>query len=283
MNIDELAAAQAEEVDLSQEIQGGGFERELPVAGLCVCRFREYIEAGVQPLASKAYPDKKPASVARYVFELTGPKHKVELEDKDGNKSSFNHTISTPWMMVSQSAKSGYFKLFKQLNHEGTAKVPAQLLGKAFLVELIHAYDPVDIEGGKPKKDAKPKYCNFKKDDAFTFRPPRKEDPLAGTSEPIKVPELTEVRKLFLWNHPTQECWDSLFIDGTRTKKVDGKDEEVSKNWLQNKITEALNFDGSPLQKMLLGGDSLDNLPTEEPVPEEAEQPKDDMADILGV
>jgi len=86
------------------------------------------------------------------------------------------------------------------------------------------------------------------------------------------VPEATIDIRLLLWDTPTQEQWDSVFIDGDRTVKND-KGEEVteSKNWLQRDIvTNALNFAGSPLEQMLNGvgdlempGDKADEPATE--------------------
>jgi hypothetical protein len=58
---------------------------------------------------------------------------------------------------------------------------------------------------------------------------------------------------MFLWDYPSKEAWDSLFIEGTWD---DGK----SKNMLQELCMSATNFDGSPLQQMLMGG--VPALPT---------------------
>ncbi len=59
---------------------------------------------------------------------------------------------------------------------------------------------------------------------------------------------------MFLQDNPTKASWDSLFIDGTYTNR-DGV--EASKNFLQNKITSSLSFEGSALQALLEGTDSL--------------------------
>ena len=62
------------------------------------------------------------------------------------------------------------------------------------------------------------------------------------------MPELdaSEI-KLFLWNNPTKETWDSLYIEGT---KDDGK----SKNWIQEDMYKAVDFPGSALDIMLNAG-----------------------------
>ena len=83
--LQKLANASAEHNDYTKESKGGDFERSLPVAGACVIRLREYIELGLQKTASKTYPNKKPAVKARFTFELTQPKHKMEFEDSENN------------------------------------------------------------------------------------------------------------------------------------------------------------------------------------------------------
>lgn len=284
MNINDLANAQAEQEDYTKPESGGNFERELPVAGHCVMRLREYVELGVHSTATKAYPKKKPAAKARFVFELTTPKHVKEVENSEGSKKRFGQTMAIS-CVISKSEKSNYMKLFKQLNYAGEAKVPAQCLGKAYMGFIVHAYDKADIgSDGKPAAGAKPKWANLQKDGVYTVEPPRVVDPLAETITEIKVPEMLGDMKLFLWNMPTQECWDSLFIDGEYERETDGKTETVSKNWMQNLILSALNYEGSPLQEMLMGeGESLADLPGKtEPEPTAADalsglMPDDDI------
>lgn len=283
MNIEELAAQAAEEEDCSvASSTGGDFEIELPEAGPCVLRFREYIELGLTKLATKKYPKKKPAVMTRWVFELTTPKHVKEIELEDGTKKRFGQVISI-MLPKSLASKSNYFKLFKQLNWEGSAKHPAQLLGKPYKARIIHAYAAEDAPGGVPNKDAKPKWANLKDDTGFTFEAPRTVDPLSETITEIPVPEMLGDKKLFLWNMPTKETWDSLFIDGEYEKEVDGKKETISKNWIQNKILEALDYEGSKLHELLVGnGETLDDLPAEEPKKEEPKG-EEDIDALLGV
>jgi hypothetical protein len=115
------------------------------------------------------------------------------------------------------------------------------------------------MDGAKAKAGAKPKYANFQNGGAYTLSAPRIEDP-SGEEEVkiIAVPELRDSMKLFLWNNPTKECWESLFIDGTREK--DGV--QISKNWMQEILLSALDFNGSPLHQMLEGAGALDDLST---------------------
>ena len=120
----------------------------------------------------------------------------------------------------------------------------------------------------------------MQKDGVYTLAPPRKVDALANTFEELTVPELINDKKLFLWNNPNQQCWDALFIDGTFTKGEGADAEEVSKNWIQRMLTEALDFEESKLYEMLNGG-ALD-LPTTEEKPVVEEKPAaDPLADPL--
>jgi hypothetical protein len=275
-----LADAQAEHEDYTKPVEGAAFEKTLPVAGACVLRFREYIELGMQKTASKTYPNKKPAMKARFVFELTTPKHQFEVEDAEGSKTKHGHCISIV-CPINKDVKANYMKLFKMMNYKGTAKVPAQLLGEAFKAEVVHAFDEKDMKDGKPVAGAAPKWANLQRDGVYTIEPPRIIDPLAETVTEIKVPPLLGDLKIFLWAMPTQECWDSLFIAGTSTKEIEGKKVEVSKNWIQNSILEALNYEGSKLQEMLQGaGETLADLPAGGP--EEPAKEKSDLDALMG-
>lgn len=276
MNIEEIAALAAEEEDFTVESTGGDFERSIPEAGPCLVRFREYIETGFHPTASKQYPDKKPQLMARWVFELVSKKHAIEVKDKDDNISSFNPALAIN-TKVSKSGKGNHMKLFKILNYAGTAKVPAQLLGKGYMAEIVH----------NKSEDGKTVYANLNKGISYgdyTFAPARKVDALEGTTEEIAVPEMQGDMKLFLWNMPTKETWDSLFIDGTREEKVNGEVMQVSKNWIQNKCMEALDFPSSKLFELLEGeGNTLDDLPTEEEPPVAEPSGQDEVDALLGV
>jgi hypothetical protein len=135
-------------------------------------------------------------------------------------------------MALGTNEKSKAFKLFKKLNYKGTAKSFAQLLNEAFLIKIMHT---------KPKKagDAPKSVIDLE-----GFLPPF--DPV--TKQPYAIPAASdELFKLFLWERPTKECWDSLYIDGTN--ETTGK----SKNFIQNKCLSAKNFPGSPLEAMLMG------------------------------
>lgn len=264
-----MANKAAEAQDMTVESTGGNFERVLPDAGKGLCRLREYIELGMQKTATEAYPDKQPKLKARFVFELVTPKHvrTIEPEGKDAFKLAHVIRIDVP---IGNNSKSNYMKLFKQLNYKQDVKHPAQLLGRGFLCTIIHAF----AKGESATNGDKPSYANLHtggSEGHYTFEAPRIEDPVEGTVKDLVVGQLldgTASMKLFLFDQPNMDCWKSLYIDGTYSKKVKGEEVTCSKNFIQNTILEALNFEGSPLDVMLQTGDAsaLDNLPTDEPL-----------------
>ena len=141
----------------------------------------------------------------------------------------------------------------------------AQMLGEAFLINVIHA--PGKDRDGNDKTYANMKDADFN----WQISAPMQTDALTGETTKLPVPDPTIDLRLLLWDNPTKEQWDSVFIDGDRTVKNEaGEDVTESKNWLQKDIvTNALNFAGSPLEQMLNGVADLE-LPgdvADEPVP----------------
>jgi len=260
-----LANAAAAQTDHTKAPEQKDFERVVAAPGKGIMRLREYIELGKHSNASAAYPNKAPSRKARFVFELCTPRHIQHIPQEGKEELLIPHvlgvTLAMPDTGTPAHAKSGYAKLFAKLNYDGALQHPAQALGRAFVVDILAGYDKDDYEGGKVKADAKQKYANFKdKDGAFLVYPPRMEDPLSGAITEIPVPELRGDLKIFLYDSPTKVTWDSIFIDGTYEK--DGK--TVSKNWMQEMIKSALDYEGSATHQLLATGDpaALDNLPT---------------------
>ena len=62
---------------------------------------------------------------------------------------------------------------------------------------------------------------------------------------------------MLLWDTPTKEQWDSVFIDGEYNKTVDGVTTTVSKNFIQGIAMQASNFTGSALESLVIGTDDL--------------------------
>lgn len=247
--------AAAEGPNMNEATSGGDFERELPVEGLVRLRLITYIELGKHESTYKGETKVKDKVLLQ--FELSGPRHPpVVLED--GRKLpqiiNVNETLSL-------GEKANFFKLFKRLNHTGVHKHFAQLLGGTPLLGTI-------VHNSTGEGDAKKTYANLRDDAGYTIRPPFVDDPETGESRAVQVDPAITPLKCFLWNFPSKEMWDSLFIDGRWDDKKDASGKVIkegsSKNYYQNTIKAAKNFAGSPLQELLFAGDALADLPESE-------------------
>lgn len=229
------------------EATKGGEKRELPVAGLTRLRFVGYIELGIHEEEFKG--DKKKREKVSLIFELSGPKHPAT--DYDGKKVPHTITINES---LSLNEKSNFYKLFKRMNYTGEATHIAQLLGKEFLGTIFHN---TKGEG----TDAKT-YANLRDDSGYSIRPPFVDDPDTGESRRINVDEPLTPIKCFLWSFCSKPMWDDIFIDGKWDDKKDDKGnvikEGTSKNYWQNRIKSAINFQGSPMAEILFAGGEPD-------------------------
>lgn len=236
--------------DQTDVSSGGDFEYEVPPAGPTPARFIGYVEVGKRkqrPYQGKEKPD---ADELRLYFELNGPKHKREVE-VDGEDKTFTNMLAVK-VTKKLSDKATFHKLFNKMTYgRDSITHMANMLGEGFLVTVEHAEEKNPKEGQKPRT-----FTNIRdKDGNWLIGAPSYTDPISSETHDVPVPEATQPLKLLLWDNPTQEQWDSIFIDGTRTVKDDkGVEKEVSKNWLQEDIvSNSQNFEGSALQA-LLGG-----------------------------
>ena len=218
-------------IDLNEAVKGGGGGRLLP-EGYAFGRLVEYIEFGNQPQEFQGQA-KDPALEFTLGFALTGQGY----QNDDGTP----YVVRTYNTALSRNEKARAFRLFKALNWKGTAKSFAQLLGETFLVKIKQV----------PKSKTDPKIVS--RIDLDGFLPPL--DPVTRQPYPIAdAPD--ELYRLFLWSRPTKEAWDSLYIEG----EYEGK----SKNRIQEQILAALDFQGSPLQQLLMAS-GVTALPTAAP------------------
>ena len=218
-------------IDLNEAVKGGGGGRLLP-EGYAFGRLVEYIEFGNQPQEFQGQA-KAPALEFTLGFALTGQGY----QNEDGTP----YIVRTYNTALSRNEKSRAFKMFKALNWKGTAKSFAQLLGETFLVKIKQV----------PKSKTDPKIVS--RIDLDGFLPPL--DPV--TRQPYPIAEAPDdMYRLFLWSRPTKEAWDSLYIEG----EYEGK----SKNRIQEQILAALDFQGSPLQQLLMQS-GVTALPTAAP------------------
>lgn len=253
MTIDYKAlAAQAAEMEDQTDTQAGGdFEYQVAPEGVTFGRLIEYIELGQQKQRAYQGKPKKDADEVRITFELLHPKKNIREIEVDGKKIQVTDRISIN-TTKSFHEKSGYVKLFKAMARgREDIKHMAQMLNEGFLLNVSHNV--------KEKDGKKTTYANLQKDGVYSISAPVVVDPVAETTTPIPIgPALSPIR-IFLWNNPTKETWDTLFIDGDKTvKDAEGNEKQVSKNWLQNKILGATNFAGSALEDLLSGSAALE-------------------------
>ena len=97
----------------------------------------------------------------------------------------------------------------------------------------------------------------MKQDGVWAIGAPITTDPITNEVKVLDVPAATQDIQLLLWDSPTKEQWDSVFIDGEYNKTVDGVTTTVSKNFIQGIAMQASNFQGSALEALVIGTDSL--------------------------
>lgn len=268
LSIAELAAMAAAQEDQT-ETQTTTFDNDPPEAGVTVGRFIEYIEIGKHDGGQYQGKPKPPADYVRLTFELLHPKKNIKEYEVEGEKRERADRVSIR-IAKKLSDKAKFKKLFNAMTYGRDIKHMAQMLGEPFIITIYH--NVVEKEGVKKT------YVNLDNDGVYGIKAPFVEDPLEGTRKDVPVRKEISPLRLFLWNNPTTETWDSLFIDGTREVKKDGGEvEHVSKNWLQESILDALNYKGSALEA-LIGG--VADLPTDEVTdPEETVEEEEEIVE----
>ncbi len=249
--------------------------REVIAEGACVLRFIGYVDLGLHDggeWQGKAKPD---TDKVYLTFEVLR-KDTIREVEIEGVKTTITDRVSVR-VDKKLSDKAKFKKLFNAMTYgRSDIKHMAQMLGESFLGRITHNVS----KNGKT-------YVNLTNaDGTWSLAAPYREDPETGERTKVSAPGPYNDIKVFIWDVPTKECWDDLYIEGTWvniTKNEDGTEstEERSKNFIQKQIMEAKNFDGSPIQQLLMG---IDGLPTSEPVVEEKasaskDKPVSDEAD----
>ncbi len=240
-----LAEAQAVAEDQTEDT--GGFERRLIPAGPSLARFIGYVEVGKRPqkpYQGKAKPD---CMEVRFSFELCGANNQYTIGEGDDAKTV--RDVIGIKITKKMGDKAGFVKLLKKMTYGRPDRLNfGSMLGEGFLINIVH-------NPGKDKEGNDVIWANMK-DENFNYLigAPAQTDAITGATTVFDVPEAINPLRLLLWDAPSQAQWDSVFIDGERTVKVNGVDTVESKNWLQRDIVqEAVNFDGSPIHQMLAG------------------------------
>lgn len=227
--IQQLAAQQAEVSDDMNEVSGSG--GKLLPQGTYLGRICEYIDLGAQPQEFNGVA-KDPAPQIRLGVALFGP----NAQDAAGKP----YVLRSYDITISRNEKANAYKAFKALNWKGDKNIKhfAQFVGQPFVFQVsVTTNKTTQRQSNKIEWDKTTAAIN----------------PLDNTLYP--VPELSDdYYRVLLWDFPVKEEWDALYIEGNRD---DGK----SKNFIQEKILSALNFQGSPLQ-LLLAGAGINTLPS---------------------
>lgn len=230
-------AIETQAVDMTQTSEGGGgsFVRKVLPKGRYMAHFVEYIELGKVTPTNGGKPTGKPAALnVRLGFLVHSGDEQVFLNPYD--------------MQISNFEKAKFKQLFDRMNMKGDIRHMAQKLGQPFMLELSEE----KTKAGKPYNQ-----INF-----ATVSGVPKFDPESG--EATVIPEINEsMLKLFLWSNPTQETWDAL--------EIKGKDGKEANNFIQNKILEAVDFEGSPLQALLFG--AMPSAPDVPAAPDAQDEP----------
>lgn len=232
-------------VDHSTPTKGGP---RIPVEGKCPARLVGYIELGVQEQGEYKGQAKDPCMEVQLVFECFGKDNMDEIEI-DGKKKKVGRIIRPFPMTIKVNERAKFYKMFKAMDYDRGLDHMSKMLNDVFRLTISH----------KEAKGTGNKYAVI---DVIESPLIEKVDPDTGdvvghTDISEKVPPASYDLQLFIVEHPTYEQWDSIFIDGTyekTTKNEDGSEvtEEVSKNFIQEKIKSSLDWEGSAMQTLLL-------------------------------
>lgn len=254
LSTEQLNALIAESAKTTDHTKTQETVRELPRAGTHVARLVDVIELGSHIGMYQGKPKAKPSPEIRLGFELLSNGDINEYTNEDGSKVRRAERLSVT-MPLSLNSKAKFKKLFTRMaNHSPNVTIMAQMLGQAFLVDVVHTTSPAN---GKV-------YANLVLE---SFKPAVMVDAMNPSEppKPLPVPPAVGDLRVFLWGYPTIETWDSLYIDGVRTNTdpVTGIETKVSNNWIQEKIRRAMNFPGSLTEIMLLNsGKDLPDITT---------------------
>lgn len=266
LNAELLKQAQTAELEDQTVVKVMG--PRLPEAGIWPARLVGLIELGTHPQEFQGTAT-APAPELQLVFEVFG-KPNMQTFEKDGKSITTGTTIRPLPMTVKQSAKATFMKVLDKLRYgRKDIKHIGRMIGEVFRLKIEIA------ESNKGTKFAK--IVDYYSPIIDIVDPDSGE--VTGTKDITpNVPPPSRDMQLFLFDTPTFEQWKSIEIEGTYTRKTkdeDGKEieEEVSKNFIQEKIQSALNWEGSPMQTLLLGLDE-DEGEVEEPTSKKQEGAK---------
>lgn len=248
------AKAAAEGADQTKAVAGGGGDYAPPAAGPGMARFVAYVELGKQKGMMKGKEEIKEKVLL--IFELCGKRHPPR-EAQDGTKIPYRISVEVNFSL---NEKAHFFKLFQRMNYKQDAVHMVQLLGEGYKVEVLH-------RAWKDRQGNERIEAELQGPDGFTIYPPRREALEEEESDSgyvvLAVPPAISEPKAFIWAQADLDQWGSIFIEGEYPERKDDKGvvtaKAKSKNVMQNKIKQAVNFEGSPIHVALLAsGGNLD-------------------------
>jgi hypothetical protein len=219
----------------------------IPVKGRCLARLVSYIELGTHAQDPYQGQEKPPALEVQLVFECFGKDNIDEIE-VDGVKKKVGRVVRPFPMAVKLSERATFMKQFKLLDYGRKLTHLSQMLNDVYYVTIEH----------KEAKSSKKPYAIITNISAPIVDKFDEDGNVVGTEDKTeKCPPASRLQ-MFMVEKPTFEQWSSINIDGTYTKKTkdeDGKEteEEVSKNFIQEKIMDSLDWDGSAMSVLLNG------------------------------
>lgn len=233
-------------VDHSEAQKGGG--KRIPEEGKCPARLVGYIELGTHPQPAYKGQAKDPVMEVQLVFECFGKNNMDEIE-VDGKKKTVGRIIRPLPMTMKLHEKAKFYKMFKDMDYDRGLDHMSKMLNDVFRLTISHG---TAKSGNKYAQIDAIESPLIEKVDQDTG------DVIGHTDISDKVPPASYDLQLFIVEKPTFEQWNSIEIEGTYTKKLkddDGKEtgeeEEVSKNFIQEKIMASLDWEGSAMQVLL--------------------------------
>lgn len=269
MSFDILSNVNVAALDDMTEVKSGGGSRGLLPTGSALVRLCSYIEFG--NAAQEFNGQKKaPARIFQLGFRIVGGVglNKEQKPERYVSEDGFYPLVTTYDTPVSFYEKSKAVKYFNALNRVGNKATHfIQKLQEQCLYTL-----PVTVA---TRKGSGKEYNEY---DFANLQVALDQD----TGLPRVAPELTsDDIQVFLWEQPTKAMWDSIYIEGSYDAKTDAAGNITqaakSKNFLQEKCLQALDFEGSPLQALLaeIGGATIPPLATTPAAPETPDEPVD--------
>lgn len=231
--------------DHSTPTKGGP---RLPVEGKCPARLVGYVELGVQDQGTYKGEQKDPCLEVQLTFECFGKDNMDEIEI-DGKKKKVGRIVRPFPIAIKVNERANFYKKFKAMDYDRGLDHMSKMLNDVFRLTISH----------KEAKGSGNKYAVIDRIESPLIEKidPETGDVVGHTDISEKVPPASFDLQLFVVEHPTFEQWDSIHIEGTYTKKTKNEDgteveEEVSKNFLQEKIKKSLDWEGSAMQTLLL-------------------------------